>query len=92
MKYSTCRRKYVEADTGCSSTCCLSLTCVEGVKLRFKLRYLFPLLIFGGEEQDESKYRLRHKTKQIRIKPPDIDHLPLRGNTTKVAKGAEHLQ
>ena len=55
-------------------------------------RYLFPLLIPGGEEQDESKNRLRHKAEQIRIEPPHINHLPLRGNTTKVAKGAEHLQ
>ena len=54
--------------------------------------YLFPLLIPGGEEQDESKNRLRHKAEQIRIEPPHINHLPLRGNTTKVAKGAEHLQ
>ena len=55
-------------------------------------RYLFPLFIPGGEEQDESKNRLRHKAEQIRIEPPHINHLPLRGNTAKVAKGTEHLQ
>ena len=49
-------------------------------------------LVEEKEEQDESKNRLRHKAEQIRIEPPHINHLPLRGNTTKVAKGAEHLQ
>ena len=55
-------------------------------------RYLFPLLILGGEEEDESEDRLRHKTQKIRIKTPHIDYFPLGGNPTKVAKGTQHLK
>ena len=53
---------------------------------------LFPLLILGGEEEDESEDRLRHKTQKIRIKTPHIDYFPLGGNPTKVAKRTQHLK
>ena len=84
----------MEADTGCSSTCSLSFTFKKRKRKMAQLwrPNLFPLLILGGEEEDESEDRLRHKTQKIRIKTPHIDYFPLGGNPTKVAKGTQHLK
>lgn len=82
----------MEADTGCSSTCSLSLTFKKRKMAQLWRPNLFPLLILGGEEEDESEDRLRHKTQKIRIKTPHIDYFPLGGNPTKVAKGTQHLK
>ena len=82
----------MEADTGCSSTCSLSFTFKKRKMAQLWRPNLFPLLILGGEEEDESEDRLRHKTQKIRIKTPHIDYLPLGGNPTKVAKGTQHLK